>query len=211
MPIVMKEIRVCFVGESFINGTGDSTHLGWTGRLCIALSQQACQVTYYNLGIRGETSTELSKRWQLEAERRLRIGHDNRIVFSFGTNDTTVENNKLRVEFADSLRNAQQILSAAKYRYPVLMVSPPPTADFEMHDRVQKLSEGFAAICRELEIPYLDVFTPLLTSAVWMTEVEAGDGSHPNAAGYAELAQLVQNWSAWSSWFNLSPNYGKSS
>jgi lysophospholipase L1-like esterase len=197
----MKDIRICFIGESFINGTGDSTHLGWTGRLCVALSQQAYQVTYYNLGIRGETSTELSQRWQSEAQRRLKVGQDNRIVFSFGTNDTTLENNKLRVEFADSLKNARQILSEAKCHYPVLMVSPPPTADFEQHDRVQELSKGYAAICRELEISYFDVFTPLLSSTVWMTEVKAGDGSHPDAAGYAELAQLVQNRSAWSSWF----------
>jgi lysophospholipase L1-like esterase len=207
----MNETRICFIGESFINGTGDSTHLGWTGRLCVALSQQAYQVTYYNIGIRGETSTELSKRWQLEAERRLRVGYDNRIVFSFGTNDTTATNGKLRVEFADSLRNARQILSMAKSCYPVLMISPPPTADFGRHDRVQELSEGFAAICQELEIPYLDVFTSLLSSAIWMTEVKAGDGSHPEAAGYAELAQLVQNWSAWSSWFNLSLSHSKSS
>jgi lysophospholipase L1-like esterase len=203
----MNDIRICFMGESFINGTGDSTHLGWAGRLCVTLSQQAYQVTYYNLGIRGETSTELSRRWQTEAERRLQIGHDNRIVFSFGINDTTIENGKLRVEVADSLRNARLILSTAKQRYPVLMVSPPPTADSERHARVQELSENFAAICQDLEIPYLDVFTPLLSSNVWMTEVRVGDGSHPNATGYAELAQLVQNWSAWSIWFNLDVNH----
>jgi lysophospholipase L1-like esterase len=206
----MNEIRICFIGESFVNGTGDSSHLGWTGRLCKALSQQAYQVTYYNLGIRGETSAELILRWQSEVERRLRVGHNNRIVFSFGTNDTTMESNKLRVEYADSLKNTRQILSQAKCRYPVLMVSPPPTADSETRDRLQELSKGFAAICQELEIPYLDVFTPLLSSAIWMTDVKAGDGSHPKAAGYAELAQLVQNWSAWSSWFNPGANYGKS-
>jgi lysophospholipase L1-like esterase len=177
----------------FVNGTGNSTHLGWAGRLCIAFSQQAYQVTYYNLEIRGETSTELLHRWQSEAERRLKVGHDNRIVFSFGTNETTVENNKLRVGFTDSLKNARQILSDAKYRYPVLMVSPPSTADFEMRDRIQKLSENFATICQELEIPYLDVFTPLLSSTTWMTEVTVGNDSYPNIAGCEELAQLIQN------------------
>jgi lysophospholipase L1-like esterase len=154
---MMNDSRICFMGESFINGTGDSTHLGWAGRLCVALSQQAYRVIYYNLGIRGETSTELSQRWQSEAERRLRIGHDNRIVFSFGTNDTTIENGKLRVEVADSLRNARLILSTAAQRYPVLMVSPPPTTDSEKQGRVQELSENFAAICQDLEIPYLDI------------------------------------------------------
>lgn len=30
----------------------------------------------------------------------------------------------------------------------------------------------------------------------WMQEVAAGDGSHPGAEGYAELARLVQAWNA---------------
>ncbi len=197
----MKDVRICFIGESFINGTGDSTHLGWTGRLCVALSQQGYWVTYYNLGIRRETSTELANRWQAEAERRLPTGCDNRIVFSFGTNDTTMENGKLRVELIDSLKNARQILTTAKQNYPVLMVSPPPAPDDKQHTRVKVLSEHFSTLCQQLAIPYLDVFTCLLNSRVWMTEVKAGDGYHPNAAGYAELAQLVQNWSAWSNWF----------
>jgi lysophospholipase L1-like esterase len=154
------------------------------------------------LGIRRETSTELAKRWQAEAERRLPAGCDNYIVFSFGTNDTTLDNSKLRVELIDSLKNARQILSSAK-NYPVLMVSPPPTADEERHVRVKVLSEHFSTLCQELTIPYLDVFTPLLNSSVWMSEVEAGDGAHPDAAGYEELAQLVQSWSAWSNCFNL--------
>lgn len=200
----MKDVRICFIGESFINGTGDSTHLGWTRRLCVALSQQGYSVTYYNLGIRRETSTELASRWQAEAERRLPAGCDNYIVFSFGTNDTTIENGKLRVELIDSLKNARQILSTAKQNYPVLMVSPPPTSDEERHIRVKVLSEHFSILCQELTIPYLDVFTPLLNSPVWMAEVEAGDGAHPNAEGYEELAQLVQSWSAWSNWFKPS-------
>jgi lysophospholipase L1-like esterase len=197
----MNDVRICFIGESFINGTGDSTYLGWTGRLCVALSQQGYQATYYNLGIRRETSTELASRWQAEAERRLPVGCDNRIVFSFGTNDTTIENGKLRVELADSLKNARHILSTAKCYYRVLMVSPPPTIDCDQHTRVRRLSEHFSTVCQELDIPYLDVFTPLLNSTVWMTEVKAGDGSHPNAAGYTELTQLVQSWTGWSNWF----------
>lgn len=197
----MRDIRICFLGESFVNGTGDSTHLGWTGRLCVALSNQGYEVTYYNLGIRRETSAELAKRWQAEVERRFPSVSDNRIVFSFGTNDTVLESGYPRVELTDSLNNARQILSTAKQQYPVLMISPPPTADYEQRPRVQALSEGLTKLCQELDIPYLDVFTPLLKSSIWMQEVEAGDGAHPNAGGYAELAQLVQNWTAWSYWF----------
>jgi lysophospholipase L1-like esterase len=196
-----RDIRICFVGDSFVNGTGDSTYLGWTGQLCINLSQFTSSVTYYNLGIRRETSTELAHRWQAEVERRLPDGCDNRIVFSFGTNDTTTENGNLRVEPVTSLKNAKQILSTAQHNYPILMISPPPIADPEQQHRVRRLSEQIAVLCQELKIPYLDVFTPLLSSTTWMTEVKAGDGAHPDAAGYAELAQLIQQWPVWSDWF----------
>ncbi|MDY6901411.1 MAG: lipase, partial [Cyanobacteriota bacterium] len=30
---LVKEMRICFVGESFINGTGDPECLGWAGRI----------------------------------------------------------------------------------------------------------------------------------------------------------------------------------
>lgn len=200
----MQDLRICFIGESLVNGTGDYTHLGWTGRLCVNLSQQGYSVTYYNLGIRRETSSELLLRWQAETERRLPTNCDRRLVFSFGTNNATLEDGKLRVELADSIANARQIFGTAKQNYPVLIVSPPPTADPQQNTRVQKLSQHFETLCQELNVSYLDVFMPLLNSPLWMTEVKAGDGSHPNAAGYAELAQLVQNWSAWINWFNYS-------
>lgn len=197
----MGDIRICFLGESFVNGAGDSTYLGWTGRLCQNLAQQGSEVTHYNLGIRRETSTLLSKRWKTEVERRLQIGADLRLVFSFGTNDTTIQNGKRRVTLAESLENTHQILSTAQQRYPILMVSPPPIAEVEQRSRIQELVAELSVICNALKVPYLDVFTPLLASSVWLKEVAAGDGAHPNAAGYAELAQLVWQWQDWQDWF----------
>lgn len=35
-----QEIRICFVGESFVNGTGDPAFLGWTGRVCANAHQK---------------------------------------------------------------------------------------------------------------------------------------------------------------------------
>jgi lysophospholipase L1-like esterase len=30
----MSDLRICFVGDSLTNGTGDPDCLGWTGRVC---------------------------------------------------------------------------------------------------------------------------------------------------------------------------------
>lgn len=122
VAITARDSRLCFIDESFVNGTGDSTHLSWTGILCQTLSRRGDRVTYYSLGIRRETSTELLARWQEECTRRLPPGCYHRVVFCFGVNDTTLENGSTRVALARSLANARTILSDAKQLYPVLMV-----------------------------------------------------------------------------------------
>jgi len=65
-----KEIRICFVGESFVNGTGDPEFLGWTGRVCANVYQKGYEITYYNLGVRAETSRYLKQRWRKEVSYR---------------------------------------------------------------------------------------------------------------------------------------------
>jgi lysophospholipase L1-like esterase len=194
-------MRICFVGDSFVNGTGDPECLGWTGRICAAARKQGCDLTSYNLGIRRETSGDILARWLDEVSRRLPAEYESRVVFSFGVNDTTIENRQIRVDLDNSLKNTYQILTTAKQLFSVLMISPLPIGDREQNDRTAKLSEGLAEICRQLNVPYLNVFTPLQASTIWMSEVAANDGAHPGAAGYAELAKLVQNWPAWLSWF----------
>jgi acyl-CoA thioesterase-1 len=47
-------------------------------------------------------------------------------------------------------------------------------------------------------VPHVAVLASLLAGTAWMREVAAGDGAHPGAAGYAELAALVRP--AWDGW-----------
>jgi lysophospholipase L1-like esterase len=192
-----RDIRICFVGDSFINGVGDRAYLGWTGRLCNSASERGYRLTYYNLGIRGQTSSDIESRWLQEVSARLPTGCERRVVFSFGVNDTALEHGKPVHGLATSLISTRRIINTAKLRYPVLVVGPPPIAEPERNPGIQALSEQFSQLCEELGVPYLDVFTPLLESTTWMTEVAEVDGSHPNAAGYAELARLVWKWPAW--------------
>jgi len=93
-------------------------------------------------------------------------------MFSFGVNDTTLENGKTRVELSNSIENCREILSAAKQLFPVL------TGD---HRRriVGKISESPICqgrlMCRELDVPYLDFFT--LCRVSYLDEAAANDGS----------------------------------
>ena len=193
-------MRICFVGDSFVNGTGDSDYLGWTGRICRTARKKGIDITYYNLGVRRNTSRDIAIRWLEEVSRRLPEGCNGKVVFSFGVNDTTIEEGKTRIQFQDSIENTSKILTDAKLLFPVLMVSPPPVPDIEQNLRVAELSTQFKSICHQLDVPYLDVFHPLKTSAVWLKEAAANDGYHPGSVSYSEFAKLVEDWSSWLSW-----------
>ncbi|NJN85764.1 MAG: lipase [Leptolyngbyaceae cyanobacterium SL_7_1] len=197
----MTDIRICFVGDSFVNGTGDPECLGWSGRLCASQCRQGRAITYYNLGVRRETSADIRDRWFKEVSCRLPAPEGGRVVFSFGTNDTTLESQGTRVKLADSIKNTHTILSLAIQHYPVLMISPPPIADDAQNSRTADLVTHFAQLCYELTVPYLNVFAPLQQSAVWQREVQTGDGAHPAAAGYATLASMIEEWADWKAWF----------
>lgn len=198
----MGELRICFVGDSFVSGTGDPEYLGWTGRLCAAAKRP--DLTYYNLGVRSETSVDIARRWLAETECRIPTAAAGRIVFSFGVNDTTLlENQKVRVEATASAAATRQILTAATARYPVLFVGPPPVGDRAQNRRIVALGAALAEICRSLDVPYLETFTALETGGVWQQEAIAGDGAHPQAAGYAALAAMVWRWEPWQAWLTL--------
>ncbi len=196
-------MRLCFIGDSFVNGTGDDTCLGWVGRICAAARQQGHDVTAYNLGVRRDTSTDIAARWRAEAAVRLPAGCDGRLVFSFGANDCCFgEDGKIRVPKTHSLANAQAILTAAKAVWPVLMIGPPPVRDNPSTDElIEILSAEFADLCAKLGVPYLEIFPALAACEAWQREAACGDGTHPDSKGYAALAELIGGWDAWRGWF----------
>ena len=49
--MIAEDIRICFVGDSFVNGIGDETALGWVGRVCALAHTHGFPLTSYNLGI----------------------------------------------------------------------------------------------------------------------------------------------------------------
>lgn len=200
----LREVRICFVGDSFVNGTGDPDCLGWTGRICANANKRGYDITYYNLGIRRDTSTDIAKRWLQEVSLRLPQEYDGRVVFSFGLNDTTIENGKPRVELKKSVENAYNILTVAKQLYPVLLVGLAPYTEQEDPERRQRninLSQQLAIVSQKLNVPYLDVFPMLEKSSIWIDEAKENDGVHPQAGGYTEFAKIVENWDGWLSWF----------
>ncbi len=63
----MRDLRACFVGDSFVAGVADPEHLGWVGRIAARSHQAGRPVIAYNLRVRRETSRDTLRRWQASA------------------------------------------------------------------------------------------------------------------------------------------------
>jgi acyl-CoA thioesterase I len=188
--------RVCFVGDSYVVGVGDPERRGWVGRLAERSDRDGVPITVYNLGVRRDTSDDIARRWADEVAARRVAGSEDRMVVSFGVNDTAAVGGAPRVEPGRSVANLHAVLEAATL--PVLVVGPPPVADAEQNRRIAALDAQLGACATRLRAPYVPVYAALAADPRWMDAVERGDGAHPGAAGYALLAELVVP--AWQPW-----------
>lgn len=199
--MTQRDVRICFFGDSLTNGTLDHTYLSWPARLCASLP---LQVTHYNLGIRGNTAVDILERWESEAQRRWKPGTEKRLVFSFGTNDCSLEGGRPRVSVADSVLAAEKILARASEVCPVLFTGPPAVELDDgpsSLDRLQELSQRYAELSERMKVPYFDLFAATHNSAAWPAAAAAGDGVYPDASGYALFAGVIGAWDAWRSWW----------
>lgn len=194
------DLRLCFVGDSFVNGTNDPEYLGWTGRVSILARRRGHQLTCYNLGVRRDTSSEIAARWESEAQRRLPDSCASYVVFSYGVNDTMIEEGGTRVPELLSIENTRQVLRTARQRgYRTALIGPPPIRDRQHNERTRHMSLAMEQVAEAEGVPFLSTFDVLAKDPVWMAGVSAGDGAHPGAAGYAQFAALVDGWESW--WF----------
>ncbi len=191
--------RICFVGDSFVQGTCDPECRGWVGRVAAAAWAAGYHVTAYNLGIRRDTSRDILARWEAECTARFRSGGTPYLFFAFGANDMTSEAGTLRVPEAESIANFQTLVSSACARFPLLVMGPLPVGDPAQDARILNLCGHYAQAAAALAIPYLPLAAQLIDNPIWQHEIAANDGSHPGAAGYALIADHLLAWSAW--WF----------
>lgn len=211
----MTEMRVCFIGDSLVLGTGDEKFLGWPGRVMQREREAGHDVTIYNTGIRGDTTTMIEARWRIEAEARLPSENPCGLVFSFGCNDMAMDNGELRNSPEEAVASARRMISEAKDWLPTLWVGPMPVNDDDMpfssapgrerflsSSRNVQLSDMFQELANELGVPYLDIFTPTASDPNWAQHYIPGDGVHPRGSGYAAVAEHFIGWDAWRKWFD---------
>ncbi|QDC01648.1 GDSL-type esterase/lipase family protein [Mesorhizobium sp. 8] len=209
--------RICFIGDAFTVGAGDETSLGWVGRLCAGEWERGHDISTYNLGIRGNSSREIAKRWRQECEARLPANANGRLVFMFGGNDAKeVVGHGFEVPLEEAAANARCFMAEAAAWRPTLWIGLMPMNEAKPYP--QLLSGGpqyrfsnarqaeynacYQNIAAELGIPFLDLHTRLIDDPAWMALTQEGDGSNPTSEGYALVSAIISKWHAWRAWFD---------
>ncbi|WP_328662736.1 GDSL-type esterase/lipase family protein [Nocardia salmonicida] len=194
-----EDLRICFIGDSFVQGIGDPEYRGWVG---LVLTATGPGITAFNLGIRRNTSDDVLRRCWREVDPRVLPGADNRLVISFGSNDAVVEDGSVRVGKARCLDNLATLLAESRERaiHP-LVIGPPPVVDGgEEHlRRTVELADDMAKLCGARDVPFVATTKHLAEDPIWAGEAASGDGAHPGGAGYQRLAELILD-GGWHSW-----------
>jgi acyl-CoA thioesterase I len=192
-----EDIRICFFGDSYVAGVGDQEALGWCGRIISNACKQGKAITYYNLGIRRNTSLDIESRWKNEASMRLPNDYKPYLVFSYGTNDTNIENGKQRVSFEETILATKRIISAAKNIASTLLIGPPQVVDIAHNKRNAELDRLMLEVAAQNDVQYISLYKMLDNNTSWINEIKNDDGYHPQSTGYDLLYKLIAKSDFW--------------
>lgn len=195
----VRDVAVVFLGASLVVGVGDPKGQGWVTRVVGRTQHPDIQLTAYNLGLRGDTSADVLARWQSEVPLRWRGRSERRLVISVGGNDVASG-----VSLARHRLNLANILDdAASNGVATFVVSPPPSDDNAVNDKLAVLVEAQADVCARRSVPFVDCYSPLLGHDQWQSDLAAsGVPHHPGQAGYGLIAWLVLH-NGWNEWLGI--------
>jgi len=192
-PTPESRIRIIALGDELLAGVGDARALGWLGRAVASEQGAECRIDVFSAALPGETSAELSDRWDADVQRRLsRDGLsdgsvDHRIVLAMGRAD--VESG---ISLARSRLNLAKILDGLeRLRLPAFVVGPAPSTDPGTTAAVRDLSAAFEDVCSRRRIPYVDTVGGLVGHDQWESDLARSPGDHPGQTGYGLIAWLV--------------------
>ena len=187
--------NVFFVGDELAAGHGDPKALGWTGRVAARTLPYQPELRFHTLAVPGETTGELTARWDDEALRRIGEGGvgntSNAVLFAVGRHDVVrgVSPTMTRLNIANALDRAKAL------GFRTMLAGPPPGLP-EHNESIAELS----ALCEESAarraVPYVDMYGPLARHEQWLADINMGDDDLPRQAGYGLMAWLVLH-SAW--------------
>lgn len=178
---------ICIFGASITWGAWDKELGGWANRLRIYFDNQPDpQVRVYNLGISGDKTQDLIKRFDAEAKAR----KPDLIIFCIGTNDSKHNTNPNGTPPKEIETRYNNLISKAKkFTEKVLILGITNVDDNNekgyKNESVEVVNRIIEKLAKKQNLPFVDLFGILSID-------EFEDGLHPNAKGHQKIFEKVK-------------------
>jgi len=209
----MKKTTIFLFGDSITRGSFDTEAGGWADRLKMSANITSLKnelkpiVTVFNLGIGGNTTADLLKRFIFETEQRITKGGDTFFIFSFGTNDSAflIEKNQYAVNKDQYIKNIEQVIEEVKvYSSNIIFLTSPPVIEEKakgaslvgksrVNSDIQIYNESLSAVCEREKIDIIDINKIFLNSENYK-DLFIDDGIHPNTNGHILIYSIVKDY-----------------
>ncbi len=188
-----KEECICVFGDSITNGYNDFENLGW----CELLKNKylSFENNIFNLGISGDNTEDLLKRFKVECEAR----EPTKIIFAIGINDSqyVLNKNNSRVDLIDFEFNLNRLILQSKcFTGDIIFVGltkvdekkvmPIPWNETKFYENeiIQKYDKVIEKVATENSLKYIPMFDLL-------NEGDLDDGLHPNTKGHKKMFEKI--------------------
>lgn len=199
--------QILVFGDSETYGAWD-TKGGWAGRLKSLVTEktivtkQKFYCTLHNLGISGNTTTDLLLRVEFETNQRMKEKDETIIIFEIGANDS-IRNSKniawtAPEKFGENLGKLINI--ARKYSSKIIFIGLSPVDEtkatpvlwddevFYSNTRLHEYNEIIKTVCTKNNVPFIDIFGKW-TKDDYNKLLE--DGLHLNSKGHKKIFDAV--------------------
>lgn len=204
----MKQAQVFAFGDSITYGAWDREG-GWAARLRGFLDEknmsEKCDFEMYNLGIPGNTTTDVLERFEFELKQRLDEDMDSIVIFAIGENDAQFIHSQKSLRTAPDIfkENIQKLAQLAqKYTSKIVFVGLLPVVESKTtpipwnrdksytNQNIAQHNGIIKSFCKKKTLPFVDLFDEWHTEKI--KKFLDADGLHPNSEGHKIIFEKVR-------------------
>lgn len=189
-------MNICIFGDSITWGAYDPQNGGWVNRLRNYFEAQDKDVDIYNLGISGDSTTDLLDRIEIEAKSR----EANLIVFAIGVNDAqfihSTNSNRISDDgFKNNIEKLYQI--AKKFTNKIIFIGLTPVDESKtkpipwntdktyINERIKNFDQIIENFCAKNNLKFISINDSLNND-------DLIDGLHPNTQGHMKMFERIK-------------------
>jgi len=205
--------RILIFGDSIVYGVLDEKKGGWVQRLRSFLDEKTLSdpesyYVVYNLGVTGNNTKKLLKRFEFETEQRLieDEGEETVIIFGIGVNDSqfVLSQNSQRVSLEEYIKNLKNYVnSARKFSREILFVGLTPVDEkrttpipwnkdkFYKNEYIKQFNDSLRLFCKKNNVYFIEIFEEMIKMDYSKLLY---DGLHPNSEGHEKIFEIVKDY-----------------